>query len=141
MLTLILQSTTSVDFPSDSHCRLAMGSEGMNKYLFVSVCICFVARQNSQSNPRQALDPSSQEGIAAVLGKLLRAIQPRGDCPGSELCFKIPKCPPPPRFHQHNTSYRSGRTKRERWECPARPPTLSSNSFLKASAVLPLRRE
>ena len=82
MRTLFLQSTTPADFPPDSYCRLAMGSEGMDKYSFGSVCICFVARHNNQSNPRQALEPSSQEGMVAVLGKLSRAIQPRGDCPG-----------------------------------------------------------
>ena len=66
---------------SDSHCWLTLGSERTDKYSFNSLCNLFRrTTQQPQRSPESSHEPSSQEGIAAVLGKLSRAIQPRGDC-------------------------------------------------------------
>lgn len=140
MLTLFLESMTPADFPSDSYCRLAIGLEGMDKYSSGSGCICFVAHDN-QSNPRQALtsypakkelrqssassnDPSNQERTARVRNY---ASEFQNDTP--------------PTLSPAQHKLQEGKKKRERWECPARPPILRSASFLKASAVPPLRWE
>ena len=76
------------------------------------------AKRGLQQSSASSCEPSSQEGTARARNHASK--------------FQNNN---PPHFYQHNTSCRSGRTKRERLECPARPPTLSSNSFLKASAV------
>lgn len=131
--------------PERDPCRLPLGftllvgieSERTDKYSFNYFCnSLWRTTQQPQQSPASSHEPFSQEGIAAVLGKPSRVIQPRGDCLGFGTKLRNFKMTtPPPRFLQHKTICRRGRTIRERWECPARPLTLSSNSFLKVSAA------
>ena len=123
--------------PSDSHCWLTLGSEWTDKYSFNSVCNSFRrTTQQPQRSPASSHEPSSQEGIAAVLGKLSRAIQPRGDCLGFRTRLRNSTMTTTPTLLPVQNNLQWGRrTIREWWECPTRPPTLCSNSFLKVSDV------
>ena len=65
------QSTTPAGFFLDSYCRLAMGTERMDEHPFDSVCNSFCrSTQQPKQSSASSREPSSQERIVAVLGRL-----------------------------------------------------------------------